>query len=104
MAKPINSPQAMANLKATVGIRAIEVQRLLSDVKHLKVHLSGSFTEWKAARGIEFVERGSDQWEEMLKALSDDYADLENAKRLHRNARRRLETAIRRYENAAWLS
>ncbi|NTJ63518.1 hypothetical protein G6M50_38200 [Agrobacterium rhizogenes] len=104
MAKPVNSQKTLTNLKETVGDRAIEAQRLLRDVRHLKGHLSVSFADWKATRGIEFVERGSDQWEEMLKALSEDYAELENARRLYRNAQRRLETAIRWYVDAAWAS
>ena len=104
MAKPVNSQKTLTNLKATISDRAIEAQRLLHDVKHLKGHLSVSFADWKATRGIEFVERGSDQWEAMLSALSDEYAEFANAKRLYRNAQRRLETAVRWYEDAAWLS
>lgn len=99
-----NTPEVMAGLLSTVGKRAVEAHQLLQEEKHLKGHLSVSFSDWKAAHGIEFVERGSDDWEAMLNALAADYAELENVRRLHRNARRRLETAIRWYEDAAWTA
>ncbi|PWL17043.1 hypothetical protein DKP76_13475 [Falsochrobactrum shanghaiense] len=90
----------MSNLSQLIEIaeKAIEVNRHEREVRFYSDALGASYDDFKEARGIDRIERGTPEWAEMMEITKPDYIKQEDAKRLARNARRRLETAIRRYE------
>lgn len=80
---------------------AIEADLRETAKKHRKVLLNHAYNRWKNERGIEHVERDSDEWEEMLAETKPEYREFERAKAFEKNSRARLKTAIRRYSNGA---
>jgi len=84
-----------------IADRALTADAAASEAKYASSVLNEAYRDWKDANGVENVDRGSEDWDLMLAATKPEYAEAEEAKRLERNARRRLQTAIARHRNAS---
>lgn len=82
-----------------IAERAIEFSARQSVVKHRKAGLNRAYRVWKSSVGIEHVGRDTPDWDQMMVATSAEYALYQGAKNAERNARRRLETSIKRHKN-----
>jgi len=80
-----------------IATRAIEVDVYARAEQYAKEALHEAYDEFKREAEIDHVERDSSDWDLMMEATKPEYEVLQKAKRDHRNARRRLETAIRRH-------
>ncbi|WP_432475253.1 hypothetical protein ACRRRS_14780 [Brucella anthropi] len=90
----------MENLSQLIEIaeKAIELDRHERDVRFYSDALGSGYDQFKEDRGIQHIERGTPEWAEMMEVTKPDFAKQEDAKRHARNAKRRLQTAIRRLE------
>lgn len=75
---------------------SVEVFALERRRKFLNGELGAAYYRWKMLNGVDRVERETRSWTRMMSATKKEYAALVEAKRIERNARRRLETAILR--------
>lgn len=76
---------------------AITIDELERDRKLKGTDLGNAYEDWKLERGIDHVERDTEEWTAMLSATKLWYEQWTEAKRQEKNARRRLVTAIRRH-------
>lgn len=96
----MTDPKNIANLIAIAG-RAIEVNDRETVLRHRKSALIQAYQDWKAIHCFDRVERDTEDWERMMNATSGQYRMVEKAKQDLKNAKRRLDTAIRRHREAA---
>ena len=88
---------AMVKGPLYIADRAIQVDTYATAERYAKEALHEAYDEFKREAEIDHVERDSSDWDLMMEATKPEYEVLQKAKRDHRNARRRLETAIRRH-------
>ncbi|MBS7696290.1 MULTISPECIES: hypothetical protein [unclassified Chelatococcus] len=79
-----------------IARRAIDVEWYEDERRQCQSDLRQAFQEWKDARRIDHVERDTPNWDALMEATAEPFAELERAKRHARNAKKRLTTAIRR--------
>jgi len=84
-----------------VAARALDLDFEEDAQNAAQADLDHAYRAWKDARGLARVERDSIEWENMMLATAEVYADLERAKRKARNAKKRLRTAVARYRG--WI-
>lgn len=89
------------NLMIDIAQRAIEAEDRRIVLRHRRDLLTRAYRKWQGQTGNNSFDRGSSEWDQMMAATEAEYAALEDAKRLERNARKRLVTAVRRYRTAA---
>ena len=83
---------------AEVGLKATEYKKAVDARKLAVAAFVDACFRWKNDRGIGFIERNSDQWEQMLCGVADEHDAVSRAKANERNARERLFRACRRVE------
>jgi hypothetical protein len=88
--------QQLTSLLA-IADKAIEADRLEREAKHAASDLNDAYDDYKAGLSIDYVERGTPAWDEMMEHSKAEYDASENAKRLAKNAKRRLQSAIQRH-------
>lgn len=93
---------SLAQLTGLLDIarRAIEHDTATRQRKAHEEELKSAYVYHKALKGLARVERGSREWAVMMNATTLEYQDAQTAKRVEYNARRRLQNAIRSYQNA----
>jgi hypothetical protein len=84
-----------------IAERALTVDMFETERKIGEADLDLAYQNWKDDFGISRVERDTPEWNRMMEATGVWYVALEADKRKERNARKRLKTAIRRYNAAA---
>lgn len=62
--------------------------------------LTDAYEGWKAHNGVSRIERETTDWDCMMAETAREFGNLEATKRLERNARKRLASAVRRYRSA----
>ncbi|MEF3132992.1 hypothetical protein OS035_16150 [Rhizobium sp. 268] len=87
------------HLMVAVAKCAIELDAYEVCATTKKQVLREAYADWKATRGIEHVERDSDDWQAMMSDTSAAYQNRAYAKKNEVNARRRLKTAVRNFRN-----
>ena len=80
-----------------IAEKAIECQRLEAEERFAKGELIEGYINFKENHGLAHVERDTYDWRRMLEVTTPQYEEHEEAKRLLRNAKARLKTAIRRH-------
>lgn len=80
-----------------IAERALDVHAHEQKRKSAYLTLVDAYQAWKAEHEIGRVERNSPEWRRMQADTEEEYARFCVARDLEHNARRRLETAIRRY-------
>lgn len=80
-----------------IAQKAIEADSLDREARERNRDLLEEYAGFKESLGIDYVERGSREWDGMVQATKPEYEAMKNAKRLAVNAQRRLKTAVRRY-------
>ena len=93
-----NAQTAMLLKIAASAIEASQLARAAAAEKH---DLRQAYRDHKEMVGVKKVERNTPEWSAMLAATVGEYAVSKAAKQQAQNATRRLQTAIRRYENSA---
>lgn len=89
----------MSNLSQLVEIaeKAIELNRHERDARYYSDALGSGYADFKEAHQLDHIERGTSEWDAMMRTTKDDYEKQQEAKRQVRNAKSRLNNAIRRY-------
>lgn len=77
-----------------VAAKAIEADWHEDALNAAQADLDDAYRAWKEARGLGRIERDTIEWENMMLSTAEVYADLEKAKRVCRNAKKRLRTAV----------
>lgn len=83
---------------AAIGLKAIEYMQTVQIRKGANFTFGRACARWKRRNGIEFVEKGSDEWTRMMDGVSGPYSKRERAKADERNARERLFRACLKEE------
>lgn len=83
-----------------IAERALDVHCHEQKRKSAYLALVDAYKAWKAEHNTGRVERNSQEWKQMQADTEAEYARFCIARDLEHNARRRLETAIRRYHAA----
>lgn len=81
---------------AAIGLKAIEHDQAVVAHKNAQSVLTTAYQEWKDEHGIGRIERGTPEWEDMLKATRAEYLAVAEAERIEKNAGDRLRRACRR--------
>ena len=81
---------------AGIGLKAIDYKRAVDARKIAAADFGEACTEWKHANGVDYIERGSQQWNQMLAGVRDALTAIKKANAAERNARERLIRACRR--------
>ncbi|WP_139973684.1 hypothetical protein [Ochrobactrum sp. CGA5] len=90
------------SLLLAIADRAIEAERCKFARRYSQDALNAAYADWKQKNGIhDHIEAGSPEWTAMLAATNRDYEAVEDAKRLERNADKRLRSAIYKYHRIA---
>ena len=82
----------------TIAQKAIDAHDAETRRKMAREALDDAYVCWKQNNGIDRVERDTMDWTRMMGATAVAYDVLEDTKRDERNARRRLSTAVLRYQ------
>lgn len=93
--------QTPAKTKSLIEVaeRAVEAERLADKARAAKRDLSWAYCDRKDELGIiGRVDRDSPEWQKIEAATEEEYLASQEAKRVARNAKSRLQTAIRRYQ------
>ena len=100
---PASAPTAAAEVIRLLDIadRALTADAAATKAKIASSGLNKAYRDWKDANSVENVEAGSEDWDLMLAATKPEYEAAEFAKRVARNAHRRLQTAIIRHRNSS---
>lgn len=85
------------SLLTDIASRALDVEQFEQQRKADRQALINAYNRWKNKNQIEHVVRDSLEWVQMMVATKREYEQFEAAKCDERNAKRRLQTAIRRY-------
>lgn len=85
-----------------IAHRAIDLEDRSIERRDHQAMLNSAYVYYKRTNGIEAVERDTTEWDAMISATKSEYDDAETAKRAEYNAKRRLQTAIRRYRAKAF--
>ncbi len=80
-----------------IAERALDVSTHEYGRKSAYLTLVDAYKAWKAERKIGRIERNSPEWKQMQADTEEEYGRFCEARDLEHNARRRLDTAIRRY-------
>ncbi len=93
----------ISTLKALLNIaeKAIDADACQRDAKHKRICLNEAYDGYKESIGADRVERGTKQWDNMLAWTASEYQELKVAERAAKNAKRRLDTAVARYNRGA---
>lgn len=93
----------MSKLSQLIEIaeKAIELNRHERDVRFYSDALGSGYADFKETYGLERVERDTPEWDAMMQTTKDDFEKQQEAKRQAKNAKARLNTAIRRYREGA---
>jgi len=83
-----------------IAERALDVHAHEQKRKSAYLTLVDAYQAWKVEHKIGRVERNSPEWKQMQADTEDEYARFCVARDHEYNARRRLDTAIRRYHAA----
>lgn len=81
-----------------IAERAIEVRSSENSRRAAREQLTIAYVDWKDRNCTERVERDTLEWVQMMEATKSEYVAFDKAKRAERNARRRLDATICRYE------
>lgn len=85
---------------AEIGIKALKLQECIDARKVVAERFGKACAGWKNKRGIAYIEKHTDQWDEMLAGVSDAHRAILRAKADEANARKRLERACRKAATA----
>ncbi|MEN5300094.1 hypothetical protein ABE530_17360 [Brucella sp. TWI559] len=96
----MNFDPSSYSLLTDIASRALDVDQFESQRKADRKVLLYAYNKWKNKNQIEHVERDSLEWVQMMVATKREYEQFEAAKNDERNAKRRLQTAIKRYRQA----
>lgn len=90
-------------LKSLLNIaeKAIDADAHQRDAKIKRAGLNEAYDEYKESIGVDRVERGTQEWDNMLAWTASEYKGVKEAERAAKNAKRRLETAVARYNREA---
>lgn len=83
-----------------IAERALDVSAHEHKRKSAYLTLVDAYKAWKAKHKVGRVERNSAEWQQMQADTEEEYGRFCEARDHEHNARRRLETAIRRYHAA----
>ncbi|MBS7741419.1 MULTISPECIES: hypothetical protein [unclassified Chelatococcus] len=83
-------------LMIEIARRAVELERCEFDQKCRVQDLHDGYRVWKEAHSVPHVDFNTPEWEAMKGFTEQQYDAVERAKRETYNAKRRLQTAIRR--------
>lgn len=97
----MNFDPSSYSLLTDIASRALDVEQFERQRKADRTVLVFAYNKWKNKNQIEHVERDSLEWVQMMVATKREYERLEAAKRAEHNAKRRLQTAIKRYRQAS---
>ncbi|WP_079212938.1 hypothetical protein [Brucella pituitosa] len=92
----------MSTLSQLIEIaeKAIELQGFETDRKLSRRALEEAYEAWKEENDVVHIMRDTHGWSEMMVATKSEYQQFEEAKRVEGNAKRRLQSAIKRYQVA----
>lgn len=76
---------------------AISHDQFERDVRFHSDALGSGYGHFKETRGISHIERDTPEWDQMMRETKPVYEKLGEARRLARNAKRRLQSDIRRH-------
>lgn len=79
-----------------IASEAKKLARLESAIKLLKYAYHESLNEWKQNNGIDYVDRNSDQWGEMMTYANKEWEAYNKARKNYRNTFRRLINATKK--------
>lgn len=96
----MNTTATMSALIA-IGERAVELHALEGERRVAKFALDEAYQAHREKAGLTFdrYETNTPEWEGMMEATAAEYAAVKRAKSAERNAKRRLDTAIRALRN-----
>ena len=80
----------------SIADRAVTVQRAEIERRNARNNLNFAYRDWKHRNGIDHVNRDSLEWIQMMVATKPEHEILTRAKQRERNARKRLNDAVRR--------
>lgn len=80
-----------------VGERAVDHQRHQCATSNAKAELHAAYAKWKDDHGIDHVERGTDDWAEMMTATTPEFKAYRKALASQNNAKQRLKRATMAY-------
>ena len=67
----------------------------VASVEYCKALLDGAYQYWRDINAMhDFIERGSDEWKDMMAYTAEQYRDLQNAKARKRRAEKKLLQAV----------
>lgn len=81
-----------------IASEAKKLSRLEKSIRTLKGAYHDALDEWKALNGVVYVDRNSEQWDNMLNYANKEWEALDKAKRDYRNTLRRLINATKKVD------
>lgn len=88
-----------STLKELLNIaeKAIDADACQREAKQKRACLNEAYDGYKESIGVERVDRGTQEWDNMLAWTASEYNDVKEAQRAAKNAKRRLDAAVARY-------
>lgn len=84
--------KALAQL-VKIGEKAIEHHKLQRATADSKAALNAAYAKWKDEHGVERVEQGTSDWDEMVEATTPQFKAYQKAMATEYNAKQRLKRA-----------
>ena len=79
---------------AIIGRKAVEHHQLELAHKTARRKMSEAYIQWKGSVGLDRVESGTDDWDEMMMDTKPQFLAFKRAKASMRNAKQRLDRAV----------